>query len=114
MDSWLNILFEMGVLLFFGLLYYVFAKRRIIHHDTSEIFFKLDKTIVELHEYLDGKEQEPTYEKLNNWVLRLEKSLESKSLIEIIELFEAVPPGLPEKTEQDVSELKLQIDFHKD
>ena len=81
MSSFYSILIDLGVLCFFGLLFYWYQKRRIIRNSTYEIQVGLQKLIYDLHNYLDQKESEEYYQELNTYTEKLEQLIQSPSLI---------------------------------
>lgn len=114
MDSWMNFIFELGVLCFFGFLYYFFQKRRIIRVDTEEIFFQINEIIYDLNNYLDGKESEESYQKLNNLTKDLEKILDNTNIEDVIKFtlgndFDYVPSDIKKK----LLDIKIRLDFYK-
>ncbi|MBT4792382.1 MAG: hypothetical protein HON90_12495 [Halobacteriovoraceae bacterium] len=83
MDTWLGLIFEIAILAFIGFLYYLYQKKRIIHHDCDEIFLKLEQLIYNIHCYIDTQDEIKMVQ-LNSYVEQLEKIRESQMLEDLI------------------------------
>ncbi|MCO4755674.1 MAG: hypothetical protein KC478_14425 [Bacteriovoracaceae bacterium] len=103
MATFYSLLFDIGVLAFFGLLYYTWQKNRIIKASTAQIRADLSDFIYELHEYLDGKEGSNDYAALNDFATELEQAIETPSLESMKNKVDKAPKALPEK-------LQLELD----
>lgn len=103
---------EMGVFAFFGLLYYIFQRRRIIHHSISEMFYILDAAIFKTHEFLDDKKNEPFYTKVNDFNLELEKINTRDDLPQLEKLLTNIPNELSDEIQMELKDVKSRISFH--
>jgi hypothetical protein len=104
MDTVYSILIDLGVLCFFGFLFYLFQKRRIIRNSTYEIQVGLQKFIYDLHSYLDQKESEDYYQELNNFAQVCEEVLESPNILEEKERLNA-PHSLPSELKESLNKI---------
>ena len=113
MDSWWNVLVEAAVLVFFGLLYYFWQKRRIISRDTIEVFEKVHQLTLTLNSYLDGKENESYYQRLNDFTTQLELALKEESIDQIIEAMKMDQGQLTEDITKQITEINHHLDFYR-
>jgi len=97
-----SILIDIGVLAFFGVLFYLFQRRRILRNSAYEIKDGIQKLTFDLHHFLDDKKNESFYNELNEYALKLEGLLDSMNIHEQRDQLQA-PKSLP-------SELKEQLD----
>ncbi len=115
MDSWMQILIELGILALIGLIYYVIQKRRIIYHDKNEIFHKLDELHYVLNEFLHDKDSEAYYASLNEFIGKLDDILQYPTIEGVITLIDSFPQVdvLPEDIMQKLNEIREQMNFHR-
>lgn len=100
-----KILIELGILVFLGLLYYLFQKRKIIHYIASERSFALEHLYELAHEYIHS-------DHINNNQLNIVKEL----IKEIDEIERTKNQYLPYHLYKDIiyafddsDELKLNV-----
>ncbi len=113
MDTWLTVLIELGVLAFFGLLYYIIQKRRILRKDKEDIFYLLEQLIYELHHFLEENKQQNFYSDLNKICLNLELQLENKTLNEIQSSLNQIDTPVPEKIQELINKLHFHLDYYR-
>jgi hypothetical protein len=104
MENFYAILIDLAVLAFFGFLFYLFQKRRIIRSSTYEIQDKLQKFIFDLHSYLDGKNDEMFYQELNSYAERLETLLNNPDILSQKNQLNA-PKALPDDLKDDLEQI---------
>ena len=104
MTSFYSILIDLGVLAFFGLLFYYFQRRRIIKHSKYEIRELLQKFIFDLHVYLDDKQRESDYKKLNQYAEDLEKLLPREDILNLKDQL-TPPKELPENMQREIEQI---------
>ena len=104
MESAYPILIDLGVLGFFGFLFYFLQRRKILRNSTYEIKNRLQKLIFDLHVYLDGKNEQVFYSELNTYALTLESTLKSENILKEKDSLIA-PASLPEELSQELSEI---------
>jgi hypothetical protein len=112
MDDWLNIAVELSILCFFGFLYYIFQKKRIIRLDTHEVFIIVDELVYELNQYLDGREKENEYTELNQLTIELEEIFKEASIEKLKNLMSKDQPKLPQAINNKIIDLKKRLDFY--
>lgn len=107
MENVYPILIDLGVLGFFGFLFYFFQRRKILRNSSYEIKQRLQKFIFDLHEFLDGKNEQDFYSVLNTYALNLETVLNSENILDEKNSLIA-PQALPEELKEEIeSILKL-------
>ncbi|MEX1099722.1 MAG: hypothetical protein WEB87_04810, partial [Bacteriovoracaceae bacterium] len=74
MENFYSIVVDLGVLAFFGLLYYLFQRRRIIKASTREIQERIQEFLYELHSFLEKNKGKSIYSELDQYALKLEES----------------------------------------
>lgn len=104
MENVYPILIDIGVLGFFGFLFYFFQKRRIIRNSTYEIQHRLQKVIFDLHTFLDGKNEQVFYSELNAYAETLEKIISSDNILEQKECL-TPPQNLPDEIKAEIIEI---------
>lgn len=112
-DTWFNLIIEMGVLAFLGLLYYFYQKRKIIRFDKEEIFELVGEVTYELNHFLEEKKEEAFYNTLNIFCTQLEECSENSSIQQLHEILKELPSNIPEKIKIKVQEIKIRLEFHE-
>lgn len=105
MNQFYSILIDLGVLGFFGLLFYIIQKRRILKHSAYEIREQLQKFIFDLHVYLDDKKNETFYRELDEYAQNLEALLPDENILQLKERL-TPPSSLPEEMKQEIGQIQ--------
>lgn len=101
MQDFYSILIDLGVLSFFGFLFYFLQRRRILKHSSYEIREQLQKFIFDLHVFLDDKQNESFYQELDEFAQKLEMILPDQNILDKKEDLNP-PNSLPKNMKQEI------------
>jgi hypothetical protein len=85
-DTWLQILVDISILLFFGVLYYFYQKRRIIRVSLEDIVENLDSFRLQLNEYTENKVGSSNYLSIQSFNNEFEKLYQAEDLLGYLKL----------------------------
>lgn len=108
MDLFKNIIVDLLVLCFFGLLYYFYGKKRIINsleNLDQEFRWQLDQIIVSIHEFLEVNKNHTSFKEINDFVTKLEESVHQSHTDFPKDLVS--PNDLPDEIKQQLKDLSL-------
>lgn len=106
MDLFKNIIVDLLVLCFFGLLYYFYGKKKIINSLESldqEFKWQLDQIIVSIHEFLDANKNLTSFKEINDFVTKLEDRIHQSHTDFPKDLVS--PNDLPDEIKQQLNDL---------
>lgn len=108
MESWLNIIIDIGVLAFIGLLYYFFQKRRIIKVTHEMIIQDLSEYRLKVNEFIEQKVKSKELNKLQEFADLLDKIYQTQDLESFHHLIQ-YQDILSQKLSNQLSELNNQV-----
>lgn len=106
MSAFYSILIDLGILGFFGLLYYWFQRRRIIRASVLEVQDRIQEFLYDLHAFLDKNKNASFYTDLDAFALNLEKAANTHDLKEMRVALSNIPPGLPSEFQKELSSIE--------
>jgi hypothetical protein len=107
-----QILLELGVLCFFGFLYYLWQRRKIIRNDIYDIYQQLDHLVYNINEFLKEDNNAVDFKDLAQFNLALENAIKSDDLSSISKSVSTKVDKIPEEIQTDIAKLSEQINFH--
>lgn len=103
---------ELAVLAFFGLLYYIWQRRKIIRVDLAELYQSIDEFTFNITEFLNEEDNRAKYPKLIQINKDIHTALQLRELKTIQGHFEEINFTVPSEIEEDIAKIKSQIQFH--
>lgn len=111
MSIWLNILIDIGVLAFIGLLYYFYQKRRIIRVSHEMILYDLNDFRFKLNEFIEKNATHPQLEHLQDLATNIDQIYETQQFDSFHQLLD-YQNTLPEELSKTLLALDSQIKDH--
>jgi len=112
-DGWLGIGIDLGVLAFFGFLYYIWQRKRIISVSREYIFNDLHEFNFDVNKYAEANKSSPTYQLLNKFTNNLDSALKEENLEQVLNLKSSINDCLTQEQNQDFTAICNQIvDFN--
>jgi len=80
MDLWLNILIDISILAFVGLLYYFYQKRRIIQISKADILADLESYRLKLNEFAETQQEKHEFDLINELCEKVDDYCQTQNL----------------------------------
>lgn len=106
MSSIYSILIDLGVLGFFGLLYYWWQKRRIIRASVYEVKESVQEFLYDLHSYLEKNKSAKEYSLLDDYARNLEAAANTDDLGQMKVAVMQRPIELPQHLYNSLEEIE--------
>ncbi len=110
MSTWTHVAIDLGLLCFFGFLYYLWQKKRIIRVSKEYILIDLNEFNLNINEYADEHKDSANYQLLNSFTNKLEDAIKIESLDDVLSLRNAANNCLTQEQNQDFTAICNQID----
>lgn len=105
--SWFySILIDLAVLGFFGFLYYMWQRRRIIKHSVFEIQNRLQDFLYDLHSYLEENKNKSFYSELDAFARSLELAANTNDLSAMKLALSKSPESMPSELSEDLERIE--------
>jgi hypothetical protein len=107
-----SLLLEFAVLCFFGLLYYLWQRRKIIRTDLQSVYQEVDKLIYDIKEFLKEESNKDDFKELAQFLSKLEESYLKEDIVLISESLKVTVSKIPTEIQLDINIINDQVQFH--